>query len=94
MSTQKHLGIIFSHDLSWSTYIESVTAKAYKKLRLKLKVSRKTLSVLYTTFKRPHLEYASEVWSGCSNRDSEKLEKLQLAAARIVNDLTLLVSLL
>ena len=76
MSTQKHLGIIFSHDLSWSTYIESVTAKAYKKLRLlkklKLKVSRKTLSVLYTIFIRPYLEYASEVWSDCFNRDSEK----------------------
>ena len=42
---------------------------------------------------RPHLEYACEVWSRCSNRDCDKLEKLQLAAARIVTGLTLLASI-
>ena len=96
VSTHKHLGIIFSQDFSWTTYIDSILAKAYKKLgllkKLKFKVSSKTLSLLYTTFIRPSLEYASEVWGGCSNQDSEKLEKLQLAAARIVTGLTSLAS--
>ena len=60
--------------------------------KLQFKVSHKTLSVLYTNFIRPHLEYACEVWSGCSNSDCDKLEKLQLAATRIVTGLTLLAS--
>jgi hypothetical protein len=36
------------------------------------------------TFIRPVLEYACEVWDGCYERDIEKLEKIQLEAARIV----------
>ena len=96
VSTHKHLGIVFSHDLSWSAYIDSILANAYKKLgllkKLQFKVNYKTLSLLYTTFIRPSLEYASEVWGGCSNQDSEKLVKLQLAAARIVTGLTSLAS--
>lgn len=46
----------------------------------------KFLSLLYATFYRPQLEYASKVWSCWSNNDSDKLEKLQLAAAKIVNN--------
>lgn len=65
-------------------------AKAYKKLgllkKLQFNVSRKILSLLYATFYRPQLEYASKVWSCWSNNDSDKLEKLQLAAAKIVNN--------
>jgi hypothetical protein len=39
------------------------------------------------------LEYASEVWRTCLNQnESEKLEKLQLDAARIVTELSLLAS--
>lgn len=55
-------------------------------------VNHKTLSLLCNTFIRPQLEYASEVWGGCSNQDSIKLEKLHLAAARLVTGLTMLAS--
>jgi len=33
------------------------------------------------------LEYVCEIWDGCNISDSDKLEKLQLAAARIVTGL-------
>lgn len=56
---------------------------------LKSKANRKTLSLRYTSFIRPQLEYASEVWGGCHAIDSDKLEKLQLHAARIVTGLTI-----
>jgi hypothetical protein len=39
---------------------------------------------LYLTFIRPLLEYAGEVWDNCTLADSERLEKIQLEAARIV----------
>ena len=77
------------------TYIDSILAKAYKKnwdFLKNYKVSHKTLSVLLTTFIRPYLDYACEIWSGCSYRDCDKLEKLQLAGARNVTGLTLLAS--
>ena len=41
---------------------------------------------------RPLLEYASEVWDGCTLADSVRLERIQLNAARIVTGLPLFSS--
>ena len=43
---------------------------------------------MYLTFIRPLLEYAGEVWDNCTLADSERFEKIQLEAARIVTGLT------
>jgi hypothetical protein len=40
------------------------------------------------------LEYAGEVWDNCTLADSERLEKIQLEAARIVTGLTSYASIL
>ena len=37
----------------------------------------------YTTFIRPILEYASEVWDGCSQINKE-LKQIQLESARVI----------
>ena len=37
-------------------------------------------------------EYACELWDGCSQQDSDNLEKLQLGAGRIVTGLPLFAS--
>ena len=70
VSYHKHLGIIFSENLDWSTYIGNIISTAFKKLNLmkkfKFKLNRKAISLMYKSFIRPHLEYASDVWGGCS----------------------------
>jgi hypothetical protein len=38
------------------------------------------------------LEYACELWDGCSQQDSADLEKLQIEAGRIVTGLLLFAS--
>ena len=58
-----------------------------------LEISLK-LCTLYLTFIRPLLEYAGEVWDNCTLADSERLEKIQLEAARIVTGLTSYASIL
>ena len=35
----------------------------------------------------PLLEYACELWDGCCSRDADKLEQLQVEAARIITGL-------
>ena len=60
--------------------------------KLKFRLNRTSLSLLYTSFIRPQLEYASEVWGGCSSVDSDRLEKIQLIAARIVTGLPIFAS--
>ena len=96
VSFHKHLGIIFSENLNWRTYIDNIISTAYKKLNLmkkfKFKLNRKALSIMYTSFIRPHLEYASDVWGGCSLSNAEKLEQVQLLAARIVSGLPIFAS--
>jgi hypothetical protein len=58
--------------------------------KLKFKISKNHLCKFYLTFIRPTLEYASTVWDGCS--DIDKLEKVQLCAARIVTGLPIIAS--
>ena len=60
--------------------------------KLKLQLNRNALPLLYTSFIRPQLEYASDVWGGCSSSDCDRLEKIQLIAAGIVTGLSIFVS--
>ena len=84
----KHLGLTFSRDLSWSNHIQSILAKVGKlkdvMLYLKNRIDRLTLETIYLTYIRPKLEYGSVIWSDCSDRDKNLLEKCQLYFARIV----------
>ncbi|PJE78142.1 hypothetical protein CI610_02927 [invertebrate metagenome] len=50
-------------------------------------LKRDALLRIYKSFILPVLEYACEVWDGCSQADSEKLERAQLEAARIITGL-------
>jgi len=91
VSTHKHLGITFSSDGKWSFHIDNIIKSVSKMIssmhKLKYLVNRSTLNKIYTIYIRPHFEYACEVWDGCTSEDSDKLERLQLQAARIVTGL-------
>ena len=56
----RHLGLLLLHNISWSTYIDFIVEKAYKKLgllkKLKFKIGRNHLSKFYLAFIRPTLE--------------------------------------
>ena len=62
--------------------------KASKKLNmlkgLKYKLDRRTLEILYLAHVRPILEYCDVIFDNCSILLSEKLESLQMDAARLV----------
>jgi hypothetical protein len=59
---------------------------------LKFILKREILEKVYLTFIRPLLEYSCVVWDNCSHTDNDRLEKLQLEAARIVTGLTAYLS--
>jgi hypothetical protein len=98
LKCHKHLGITLNADCKWSNHINTIIEKTSKLVavlrKLKFKVSRNFLEIMYLTFIRPLLEYAGEVWDNCTLADSERLEKIQLEAARIVTGLTSYASLL
>lgn len=92
VENHKHLGITLSNSGQWTTHIDNILSAALKQInvlrKLKFTLSKDALSNIYLSFIRPHLEYACEVWDGCFENEKEKLEKIQLEAARIVTGLT------
>ena len=57
--------------------------------KLKYRLSCTNLDKLYLVYIRPHFEYACELWDNCGIGNSQKLEQLQLEAARIVTGLSI-----
>ena len=88
VSAHSHLGMTFTPTLSWTEHIERVSAKCYKILgilkRYKYRWTRNALETCYFSFVRPIVEYGSIIYDSCSIGDSNKLEAVQLEAARLV----------
>ncbi len=88
ISDCKHLGLIFTPNLSWSKHIFAVIAKANRRLGILKKnkyiLSRKSLEIGYFSFIQPIVEYGDVIYNSCSKADSGKLENGQLEAALIV----------
>jgi hypothetical protein len=83
---------VFSSDGKWTQHIDYILSKASKQLcvirKLKFILKRGILEKIHLAFIRPLLEYSCEIWDNCSQTDNDRLEKLQLEAARIVTGLT------
>ena len=81
--------LFFSNDCKWTKHIDKLLEKSSKPInvlrKLKFKLKRNYLQTIYLTFIRPILEYASEVWFNCGQFNSNRLEKVQIEATRIVS---------
>ena len=97
VETHKHLGVHLSSNNKWPKHIDSIIESASKQIsylrKIKYQLSKQTLNTLYCTYIRPLLEYASEVWDGRTQADANRLEQVQLNAARIVTRLPVFSSL-
>ena len=56
--------------------------------KLKMNISRKCLNQMFLSYIKPILEYADVVWDGCSIDNTDRLERIQFEAARIVTGIT------
>ena len=73
-------------------HLEYVEAKSWKRLnvmrKLKFKLDRKLLQIIYLSFVRPLLEYASVVWNNCTQYEASEQKQIpKNEAARIVTAL-------
>ena len=84
---EKDLGIHITADLRWKTHIETIAAKANRILGMLVKTfANRDVDIwkkLYVSLVRPHLEFASTVWSPYLLGDIEMLEKVQERASKI-----------
>lgn len=84
----KYLGVHITNNLSWKHHINSVTCKANRVLGFMRRnfymapVDLKKL--LYITYVRPHLEYASSIWDPGNITLVNELESIQNRAVRFI----------
>ena len=88
VNSYKCLGVQVDETLSWEAHISEVVSKVAKVLaalrRLRPICPQSTLVAIYKSLILPHLDYCSAVWGCIGNGLSQKLEKLQNRAARII----------
>ena len=60
--------------------------------KLKFKLDRESLEIIYTAFIRPLIEYGDIIWDNCSRYEKQELDKIQNEVARIATGATRLVS--
>ena len=61
--------------------------------KLKYTISKIALNQMYMSYLLPVVVYTSVVWNGCSEEDSQTLQKIQNEAARLFTVFTRSVSL-
>jgi hypothetical protein len=55
--------------------------------KLKFSLSRNNLEAIYFTYSIPLLEFACELWDGCTQQEYNKIEQIQHEAAKIITGL-------
>ena len=88
----KHLGVFLSSNAKWDIHIDHIIKRCAKMIgvlrKLKMNISRKCLNQMFLSYIKPILEYADVVWDGCSIDHTDRLERIQLEAARIITGVT------
>jgi hypothetical protein len=87
---EKDLGVLIDSKLSFSNHVQQITNKAHRMLGL-IRHTFKELDTtsflhLYKSLVRPHLAYASPVWSPKFKRDRDAIEKVQRRATRLIKN--------
>ena len=84
----KCLGVYVDEFLTWESHIENISKKVAKGLgvfrRLRSFVPKSILITIYNSLIVPHLDYCSSVWGSIGKGLSNKIQKLQNRAARII----------
>ena len=88
---EKDLGVIFDSDLSFDEHISRITQKANGIVGLIRRtfsyLDTKSFTNLYTSFVRPHLEYAQSIWAPHLVKHINMLENVQIRATKLVDGL-------
>ena len=84
----KALGLNIDEYLSWKEHIHEISKKVASNIgalkRVRLFISMHTAIKMYKGLIEPHCDYCSVLWDGLSQQLSEKLQKLQNRAARVI----------
>ena len=84
----KSLGLTIDAQLSWGKHVEEICKKVSSAIgalkRVRPFISKETAIQIYNALIMPHFDYCSPVWDCLSGYLSDKLQKLQNRAARVI----------
>ena len=84
----KYLGVIVDRELNWKQHIDGVRKKSLACLasikRAGTYLSCRTKKMLYSSLVLPHLDYCSVVWNICGVGQSDRIERVQNYAMRMI----------
>ena len=84
----KSRGLIIDENLSWNAHIHEISKKVSSGIGalkwVRPFVSMHTAIKIYKDLIEPHFDYCSAVWDGLTQQLSEKLQKLQNRAIRVI----------
>lgn len=91
VDSEKDLGVIFDSSLKFGEHINSKVTKANQILGLIFRtftyMDKEMFLNLFKSLIRPHLEYATTVWSPVYKKDMIQIENVQRRATRLVTSL-------
>ena len=84
----KLLWVTFDFMLNFETHVSDICRKAARQINVLLRIGKylslETKILIYKSFIKSNFNYCLLVWHFCSKRSSDKLEKLQFRALRLV----------
>ena len=85
----KSLGVLIDENLTWSNHINAISKNiSYGIGSIKRRISHcvppATLHNIYHGLVQSHFDYCSVVWGNCAKTLSDKLQRLQNRAVRVV----------
>ena len=88
VQTSESLGLTIDEHLTWKNNIDNITKKISSGIsalkRVRPFIDRDTAVKAYGGLVEPYFTYCSPVWDGLGCKLSEKLQKLQNRAARVL----------
>ena len=92
VAESKSLRVYIDETLSWKKHMKELSKKIASGIgalkRLMPFISKDTAVIIYKALIEPHFDYCSSVWYGISDTLSQKLQKLQNRAARVITKST------
>ena len=82
------MGLTIDAQLSWGKHVEEICKEVSSAIgalkRVRPFISKETAIQIYNALIMPHFDYCSPVWDCLSGYLSDKLQKLQNRAARVI----------